>query len=415
MIADDLNLQRSNPQPESGVSLSPITAYYVHKLLAHNFDRLTPISPGQPGIDASFLSDLSLGIVHLESVDQATSSTVLQLERCVVQHQALSSQGAKHLPELREIEQETFRLLGFNLAQSDPHATILIIDDTPDVLRFLSDALNQQGYEVCSAIDGGLALTQIHTIAPDLILLDIRMPGIDGYEVCERLKANPLTQEIPVIFISAMADSLDKVKGFDLGGVDYVTKPFQTEEVLARIEHQLSLRSLQKRLEEQNIRLQQELQAQQKVEESYRSLFENAAIALFQSTPSGQFLQVNHALVQMLGYDSPQEMLHSIDHISEQIYVNPKRRSQLITYLQQFGLVSNFESQMYRKDGTVIWVCEDIRAVKDPQGNVLLYEGTLKDVSDRKQAEDTARCEQEKIEGFLIHFLLQTLSGRDGN
>jgi PAS domain S-box-containing protein len=258
-----------------------------------------------------------------------------------------------------------------------------------------------------------LALNQIHTIAPDLILLDIMMPGIDGDEVCERLKANPLTKQIPVIFISAIADSLDKVKGFNLGGVDYVTKPFQTEEVLARIEHQLNLRSLQKRLEDQNIRLQQEIQAQQKIEESYRSLFENAAIAMFQSTPSGQFLRVNHALAQTLGYDSTQEMLHRIDHIAEQMYVNPKRRSQLITYLQQFGMVSNFESQMYCKDGTMIWVCEDIRAVKDAQGNLLLYEGTLKDVSDRKQAEDTARREQAKFEGFLIHFLLQTLLGRD--
>ena len=172
-----------------------------------------------------------------------------------------------------------------------------------------------------------LALNQIHTIAPDLILLDIMMPGIDGDEVCERLKANPLTKQIPVIFISEIADSLDKVKGFNLGGVDYVTKPFQTEEVLARIEHQLNLRSLQKRLEDQNIRLQQEIQAQQKIEESYRSLFENAAIAMFQSTPSGQFLRVNHALAQTLGYDSTQEMLHRIDHIAEQMYVNPKRRS----------------------------------------------------------------------------------------
>ncbi len=413
MIADDLNLQMSNPKRANSVSLSPITAYYVHKLLANHFDRLTPITSGQAEIDASLLSDLSLGIVHLDAIDQATSSAVLQLERRIMQHQALSSQGAKHLPDLRDAEQEIFRLLGFNLSQSDPHATILIIDDTPDVLRFLSEALTQQGYEVCSALDGGLALNQIHAIAPDLILLDVMMPGVDGYEVCERLKANPLTKDIPVIFISAIGNSLDKVKGFNLGGVDYVTKPFQTEEVLARIEHQLNLRNLQKRLEEQNLRLQQELQTQQTVEETYRSIFENASIALFQSTPSGRFVRVNHALAQLLGYDSPQAVLQEIDQISEQLYVNPKRRSQLITYLQQFGVVNDFESQIYRKDGTIIWVCEDIRVVKDHQGNPLLYEGIVKDVSDRKQAEDLVCQQQTKADGFLIQFLFHILSGRN--
>ena len=412
MIADDLNLQMTHSQRETSVSLSPITAYYVRKLLAHNFDRLTPITSGQADIDASLLSDLSLGIVHLESIDRVTSSAVLQLERRVMQHQALSSQGAKHLPDLRDAEQEIFRLLGFNLSQSDPHATILIIDDTPDVLRFLSDALTQQGYEVCSALDGGLALNQIHLIAPDLILLDIMMPGVDGYEVCERLKANPLTKAIPVIFISAIEDSLDKVKGFDLGGVDYVTKPFQTEEVLARIEHQLNLRSLQKRLEDQNIRLQQELQTQQTVEASYRSIFENATIALFQSTPSGRFLRVNLALAHLLGYDSPQAVLQAIEHLSEQFYVNPKRRSQLINYLHQFGVVNDFESQIYRQDGTIIWVCEDIRVVKDGQGNPLLYEGTLKNISDRKHSEGLAHQQQMKSEGFLIQFLFHILSGK---
>ncbi len=412
MIADDLNLQVTHSQRETSVSLSPITAYYVRKLLAHNFDRLTPIASGQADIDASLLSDLSLGIVHLEAIDRVTSSAVLQLERRVMQHQALSSQGAKHLPDLRDAEQEIFRLLGLNLSQSDPHATILIIDDTPDVLRFLSEALTQQGYEVCSALDGGLALNQIHIIAPDLILLDIMMPGVDGYEVCERLKANPLTKGIPVIFISAIEDSLDKVKGFNLGGVDYITKPFQTEEVLARIEHQLNLRSLQKRLEDQNIRLQQELQTQQTVEESYRSIFENASIALFQSTPSGRFLRVNPALAQLLGYDSPQAVLHEIDHLSEQFYVNPKRRSQLINYLHQFGVVSDFESQVYRQDGTVIWVCEDVRVVKDGQGNPLHYEGTLKDISDRKHAEGLASQQQMKTEGFLIQLLFHILSGK---
>lgn len=122
---------------------------------------------------------------------------------------------------------------------------ILIVDDTPNNLRLLSSMLTQQGYEVRSAISGSVALMAVHTVHPDLILLDINMPKMGGYEVCERLKANVETQEIPVIFLSALSEAIDKVRAFQVGGVDYITKPFQVEEVLARVENQLTLRRMQ--------------------------------------------------------------------------------------------------------------------------------------------------------------------------
>lgn len=122
---------------------------------------------------------------------------------------------------------------------------ILIVDDTPNNLRLLSRMLSQQGYEVRSAISGSIALRAVHTIAPDLILLDINMPVMDGYDVCLRLKADEKTHEIPVIFLSALSESIDKVRAFCVGGVDYITKPFQIEEVLARVENQLTLRRMQ--------------------------------------------------------------------------------------------------------------------------------------------------------------------------
>ncbi|OLP18199.1 hypothetical protein BST81_13475 [Leptolyngbya sp. 'hensonii'] len=149
---------------------------------------------------------------------------------------------------------------------------VLIVDDIPENLNLLHLALERKGYEVCIATSGAMALMGIEVILPDLILLDILMPQMDGYEVCERLKANPLTRHIPIIFVSALDEVSDKVKAFNLGVADYITKPFQLEETLARIEHQLRLRSLQRQLEEKNLRLQQEIQERKQVEQSLERL-----------------------------------------------------------------------------------------------------------------------------------------------
>jgi signal transduction histidine kinase len=134
---------------------------------------------------------------------------------------------------------------------------ILIVDDTPSSLRLLSTMLIQQGYEVRSVTSGANALMGIPGQKPDLILLDIQMPEMNGYEVCEFLKAGSNTCDIPIIFISALNEAFDKVKAFAVGGVDYITKPFQVEEVLARVAHHLILRKLQTQLQVRNAQLQQ--------------------------------------------------------------------------------------------------------------------------------------------------------------
>ena len=128
---------------------------------------------------------------------------------------------------------------------------ILVVDDNPANLRLLSNMLTEQGYKVRSVINGQMALTATRAAAPDLILLDINMPDMNGYEVCRTLKTDEATQDIPVIFISALDEIDDKIKAFAIGGVDYVTKPFQFEEVLARVETHLALRDLQRQLEQQ--------------------------------------------------------------------------------------------------------------------------------------------------------------------
>jgi signal transduction histidine kinase len=135
-------------------------------------------------------------------------------------------------------------------------ATILIVDDNQNNLKVLCDAIANYGWEILVATDGESAIEQAEYAHPDLILLDVMMPGIDGFDTCELLKSNTMTREIPIIFMTALSDTIDKVKGLSIGGVDYVTKPFHTEEVLARIHVHLQLRSLNKQLEEQKVDLE---------------------------------------------------------------------------------------------------------------------------------------------------------------
>jgi len=123
---------------------------------------------------------------------------------------------------------------------------ILVVDDTPENLRILTDLLTEQGYDVRPVPSGKLALEGAAAIIPDLILLDIHMPEMDGYEVCHHLKANEITMNVPVIFISALYETTDKVKAFETGGVDYIVKPFQIEEVLVRIQTHLKISKLEK-------------------------------------------------------------------------------------------------------------------------------------------------------------------------
>ena len=133
---------------------------------------------------------------------------------------------------------------------------ILIVDDRLANLRLLSNMLTQQGYKVRGVPNGPMALKVADSAPPDLILLDINMPDMSGYEVCEKLKADEKTSDIPIVFISALDEALDKVKAFSVGGIDYITKPFQIEEVLVRVETHLSLRNLQKVLQASNENLE---------------------------------------------------------------------------------------------------------------------------------------------------------------
>lgn len=155
--------------------------------------------------------------------------------------------------------------------KSDSHGqaskeNILIVDNNLDNLKILSANLSEQGYMVQSVISGSMAFTVTQLSQPDLILLDILMPNMDGYEVCKQLKECKNTSEIPIIFLSSLHNVSDKIQAFKLGGADYITKPFQVEEVLARVDRQLTTRRLYRQIKAQNQQLQYEIAERRKAE-----------------------------------------------------------------------------------------------------------------------------------------------------
>ncbi|MEJ2659315.1 MAG: response regulator, partial [Desulfobacteraceae bacterium] len=203
---------------------------------------------------------------------------------------------------------------------------ILVVDDATANLQFLTNLLTTHGFMVHPASDGELALEFVRITLPDLILLDIRLPGMDGFEVCRRLKADARTRSIPVIFISILEDEGDKVKGFQAGGVDYITKPFQPEEVLARVRTHLDLRKLTEQLNQKvrertealtttNQQLLQELEERQKAEallreseEKYRGLIQRIQAAVIVHGPDARILTSNPRAQQLLGLTEAQMM-----------------------------------------------------------------------------------------------------------
>ncbi|HBK98540.1 MAG TPA: diguanylate cyclase response regulator [Microcoleaceae bacterium UBA10368] len=159
-----------------------------------------------------------------------------------------------------------------NLLKLTAQTNILIVDDTPDNLRLLAKILESQGYTVRKSLNGRMAIEGVRREPPDLILLDINMPEMNGYEVCQKLKASVATAQIPIVFISALERLEDKVRAFDLGGVDYITKPFQEQEVLLRVKNQLLIQQQRQELIEKNQRLEQEIQERLKAEAEVRQL-----------------------------------------------------------------------------------------------------------------------------------------------
>ena len=198
---------------------------------------------------------------------------------------------------------------------------ILIVDDQPNNLKILASILEQHGYKVRPALSGELALTAVRESFPGIILLDILMPGMDGFEVCKQLKADEKTRHIPIIFISALEDISHKMKAFAVGGVDYITKPFEEEEVLARTEIHLKLRRMELSLIKNNIQLQQEITERKEVEkalreseEKYRSMMEAMNDPAYICSPDYLVEYMNPAMVKRSGRDAVGEPCYKVIH-----------------------------------------------------------------------------------------------------
>ncbi|WP_293352553.1 MULTISPECIES: adenylate/guanylate cyclase domain-containing protein [unclassified Microcoleus] len=152
--------------------------------------------------------------------------------------------------------------------------------------------------------------------------------------------------------------------------------------------------------------------ALRQAEAKYRSIFENAIVGIFQTTPDGEYLSVNPALIRIYGYSSCEEMLEKLTDINRQLYVDPERRAEIIELMRKNGKVSDFESQVYRQGGSIIWIAENAYTVSDRHGNLLYYEGTVQDITTRKEAEAALRLEQEKSDRLLLNVLPKPIAER---
>ncbi len=274
---------------------------------------------------------------------------------------------------------------------------ILVIDDQPNNLRFISNILTKEGYKVQRAISGEMVVNANFIVLPDLILLDIAMPRMNGYEVCEKLKTNEKTREIPVIFLSVFNETFHKVKAFEIGGVDYISKPFQVEEVLARIESQLTIQQLSKQLKQQNVQLQREVEFRKQTEQALREskarlqkLAVNIPGVIYQlvQNPQGsyKFEYISYACLELYELESEKILKNAglvwvQNHPDDREYVM-KRIAKSARTLEPFA----FEWRIVTPSGKLKWLQSNSRPEMRDNGDIVWY-GVLFDISDRKQAE----------------------------
>lgn len=296
----------------------------------------------------------------------------------------------------------------FNPAQQ----IILIVDDLPDNLRVLHSTLTKQGYRVRCAKNGSMALRGVQAATPDLILLDIKMPDMDGYQVCQHLKASPTSRDIPVIFMSALDDVLDKVKAFEVGGVDYITKPFQVGELLARVKSQLAFQAAKKEIYQLNtaleVRIQQrtsqlatanqELQKEvaerklaeqllQENEEKLEGILSSLEEVVWSiSAKTRELLYINPAVQKVYGH-AISEFFNNSNLWLE--VVHPEDRQQFAIFYQNLVDVdqTRLEYRIFRSDGEVRWLSLRRQVIYDKKGVANRIDGIIEDITQRKQTE----------------------------
>jgi PAS domain S-box-containing protein len=249
---------------------------------------------------------------------------------------------------------------------------ILVIDDEQINIEVILGQLSDQRYQLSFAHSGSEALQLLIHNSFDLILLDIMMPNMSGYEVCEEVRKSYSQEELPIIMVTAKNQVADLVKGFQMGANDYLTKPFVKEELLARINLHLTLKNA--------------VNALIVSEKKYRDIYDQALEGIFQITPSGH-ITGNPTMANILGYNSSEELNNSIHQTAKQFFVDQKQRESILNNLGTTGNLQQVEVQLRRKDGSLIWGFAKINTILDSNGALLHWEGLLDDITDRKEAE----------------------------
>ena len=274
---------------------------------------------------------------------------------------------------------------------TDNKADILIVDDDLNNLQMLSDTLRTAGYDVRGARNGRAALDFIANDPPDLVLLDVRMPDMDGYEVCRQLKSDKRYANLPVIFLSALQAVEDRIQGFEAGAVDYINKPFQTEEVLARVRTHVSINYLQKNLKSE---VYKQTAALRESEKRYRTIFEASLVSIM-AIRENRFLAVNTAACRMLGFAEPEEMIG----MPVMNVVAPSSRSMIEERIKRL------ETGEHNPLAEVALVCKDGREITVESSSVAVsIDGMLtamvfaQDISQRKIREQQLQKMQFTID-----------------
>ncbi|MEH2259574.1 hybrid sensor histidine kinase/response regulator [Nostoc sp.] len=297
---------------------------------------------------------------------------------------------------------------------------ILIVDDVPNNLKVLSDTLAQAGFEVAIATSGETALQQLEHTPVSLILLDVMMPGMNGFETCQQIKANSKTQNIPIIFITALSESVNKVTGFELGAIDYITKPFQQGEVLARVRTHLKLNQLSQSLEARNRELQQLTeQLEQRVAERTQELFASIETLkqtqqlmrlVFDTIPhwvdwkdiNSVYLGCNQSLANALNLSSPDEIVGKNDY---DLLIS-KKESDWYRVCDRRVMESgqaelHIIEQLQRADGQQIWLDTSKIPLRDAKGNVFGILLVTEDITEHQLAQEELKQQKQNLEEAL--------------
>ncbi|HYK19405.1 MAG TPA: PAS domain S-box protein, partial [Pyrinomonadaceae bacterium] len=286
--------------------------------------------------------------------------------------------------------------------------------DSDDLRAVFSTLLKRAGYETLNARSGAECLRIVAENPPDLVLLDVILPDMTGVDVCKAIKGSERSAGVLVLNISGVRTSaINEIEGLEGGADGYITKPIDGRTLIAHVNALLRMKRAEQEIEAAreelenkvlqrtaelvaaNTFLQQEIADRKRVEdalkeaeEKYRGIFENAIEGIFQSTPDGRFISANPALARMFGYDSADQLISDRKNIEREHYVDPQRRKVFKKLIEQIGFVRDFELQAYRKDGSIIWTSENVRAVRDESGTLLYYEGIVEDVTRRKEVEE---------------------------